>query len=89
MPPAVDDRVKQHGDEIRLNIGDRTTIDSLAIAFGCRPEDVYAAVATVGDRPSDVRKFLERLARQSRKPLAPISEGALLPPVWPRGRSAL
>ena len=87
MPLVVDDRVKQHGDEMRLNIGDRNAIDSLATAFGCRPEDVYAAVATVGDRPRDVRTFLEVLARQRRKPLAPVSEGTLLPPIWARSRS--
>ena len=87
MPLVVDDCAKQHDDEMRLNIGDRGAIDSLAIAFGCRPEDVYAAVATVGDRPRDVRKFLAVFAKHTRKPLAPVSDNPLLPPIWRPSRS--
>ena len=86
MPLALDSRTKHHGDEARLNIGDRNAIDSLSTAFGCRPQGVYAAVSTVGDRLRDVRKFLEVLARHNRKPLAPVSESALLPPIWASSR---
>ena len=79
--------IKPHGDEARVNISDRSAIDRLSAAFGCKPEDVYTAIATVGDRSRDVCKFLEVLHGRSRKSLAPVSEGALLPPVWESNRS--
>ena len=79
--------IKPHGDEARVNISDRSAIDRLSAAFGCKPEDVYTAIATVGDRSRDVCKFLEELYGRSRKSLAPVSEGALLPPVWESNRS--
>jgi hypothetical protein len=82
MALALDNCISPHGGEALVNIGDRNAVDSLSTAFGCRPQDVYAAISTVGDRLGDVRKFLEMLARCNRKPMAPVSEGALLPPIW-------
>ena len=79
--------IKPHGDEARVNIGDRSAIDRLSAAFGCKPEDVYAAISTVGDRSSDVCKFLELLQGHGRTPLAPVSEEALLPRIWESNRS--
>jgi len=68
--------IKPHGDEARVNIGDRSAIDRLSAAFGCKPEDVYAAISTVGDRSSDVCKFLELLQGHGRAAGARVGRGA-------------
>jgi hypothetical protein len=73
VAPEPGNRVEPHDDEARVNIGNRSAIDRLSTAFRCRPEDVYAAISTVGDRPRDVHRFLEVLARQKGRPLAPSS----------------
>ena len=73
VAPGLGNPADPHDDEARVNIGNRGAVDCLSAAFRCRPEDVYAAISTVGDRARDVHKFLEVLAGQKGRPLAPTS----------------
>jgi diguanylate cyclase (GGDEF)-like protein/PAS domain S-box-containing protein len=72
VSPEFGNRVQPHDDEARVNIANRSAVDCLSTAFRCRPEDVYAAISTVGDRARDVHRFLEVLAREKGRPLAPF-----------------
>jgi hypothetical protein len=69
--------------DTRLNIGDRYEIEVLCAAFGCTPTDVYAAVAMVGDRIRDVRRYLRRVLGREEDRTATILRIEPLAPLWP------
>jgi hypothetical protein len=51
-------------EDPRLDLANRHDIEVLCAAFTCRPTDVYFAMAMVGDRLCDIRKYLVKLLRQ-------------------------
>jgi len=75
-----------HGE--RLNLGNRHEIDALCRSLRCRPTDIYTAVAMVGDRLTDVRRYLDKaLAANTDSEETPKNQtSSSLPPAWPVSR---
>ena len=69
--------------DARLNIGDRYDIELLCAAFGCTPTDVYVAVAMVGDKIRDVRRYMRRALGREEDRTATILRLEPLPTLWP------
>jgi hypothetical protein len=89
MALTFDDPVDASNDAARVNLGDRNSIDAVCAAFRCVPTDVYVAVSMVGDRICDVHRFLAALTQPHSGPLAPISKGGPLPPIWSQHKNAI
>jgi hypothetical protein len=46
---------------VRINVADNFELDVLCAHFGCVRTDIYVAVAMVGDRLIDVRRYLTKV----------------------------
>ena len=61
----------------RLDMSDPHQVARLCLEFGCRERHIYIAVAVVGDRLPDVRRYLKRVLLPG--PNSAVSD---LPPLW-------
>ncbi|HSQ83039.1 MAG TPA: DUF3606 domain-containing protein [Casimicrobiaceae bacterium] len=69
--------------DARLNMSDRYEVEVLCAAFGCTQTDVYVAVAMVGDKIRDVRRYMRRMLGREEDRAATILRMEPLPPLWP------
>lgn len=71
---------------VRINVADKFELDVLCAHFGCDRTDIYVAVAMVGDRLIDIRRYLTKVLepRQEEKATSPALEVITsLLPAWP------
>ena len=66
-----------------INVSDRREVQLLCEALNCRTTDLFIAIATVGDRVSEIRRFIARTFGQSRFARDGEASTCELPPPWP------
>lgn len=70
---------------VRINVADNCELDVLCAHFGCDRTDIYVAVAMVGDRLIDVRRYLTKVleSRPEEEATSPALEVTTsLLPAW-------